>query len=160
MGRTVLDGPWDAGQREAAALIDAAAELGEAGPERAARVSAYLRGNMPFLGVPGPPLGTMESENQHPCGVRMDSFPCAWSVRGASDMARVVSRCESGREVPRMTRARSAGEARRARREERGIRLYERRGGAGRMPESAGSGYLPPTRRARGGCPPARPAPS
>ena len=147
MGWAVLDCLWDAGQREAAALIDAAAELGEARPERAARVSAYLRGNMPFLGVPGPSLGTMESENQHLYGVRMDSFPCAWSVRGASDMARLRSRLHSGVAVPRMTRERSETRRRRAARERRELRALESQGlPAAKVVQSVGEGWEPPHR--------------
>ena len=51
---------------------------------------AYLENNMEIIAGEGPSLGTMESESQHVYGVRMDSFPCAWSVRGASDMARLL----------------------------------------------------------------------
>lgn len=37
-------------------------------------------------------LGTMEAEQQHVYGARMDSVPCGWSERGADAMARVRSR--------------------------------------------------------------------
>lgn len=64
----------------------------------------------------------MESENQHLYGARMGSFPCAWSVRGASDMARIRSRSRSGRAIPRMTREASATPRRRAYREARELK--------------------------------------
>ena len=81
--------------------------------------------------------------------IRLASFhsaiiPCAKQLRGASDMARIVSRRASGREVPRMTRERSMG-ARRARlRESKELSFCERGGSAGTIPQTAGSGYLPP----------------
>ena len=75
----------------------------------------------------------------------MDCWPCAWSLRGASDMARLISRRASGRAVPRMTRERSEGGRRRERRERKELAFHERRGlGAGSVLQSAGKGYLPP----------------
>lgn len=143
----VIEVANDGDIEEACRLIEACAELGEARPGRAARVASYLRGNAGAIAVEGPSLGTMESENQHLYGVRMDSFPCAWSVEGASAMARVRSRLHSGREVPRMTRARSETPRRRARREARELRWLESRGEtAGRVVQSAGKGWEPPHR--------------
>ncbi|MFR5092854.1 MAG: hypothetical protein ACLTDR_13455 [Adlercreutzia equolifaciens] len=72
-----------------------------------ARVVGYLRSNIDLVAVEGPSLGTMESENQHLYGSRMDSVPCAWSRPGASAMARVISRKSSKRAIPsRPARAR------------------------------------------------------
>lgn len=132
-------------KREAVALIRAAAGLGLARRGQAERVAGYLEGNAGAIAVEGPSLGTMESENQHLYGARMDSVPCAWSPRGASDMARIISRRESGTPVPRATREGSMGARRRKRREERELSLLESRGAsAGKVVESVGSGYLPP----------------
>lgn len=145
MGWQVLDALWDGGKEEAACLIEAAAALGEARLKRAAQVAGYLRGNMELVDVEGPSLGTMESENQHLYGARMDSFPCAWSVRGASDMARIRSRSRSGRAVPRMGREASATPRRRARRSRRELESLERRGLAARqVVQSVGKGWEPP----------------
>ena len=141
---SIVDVVNDGDKREAVSLIKAALDLGLAREKQARAVVSYLEGNIDAVAIPGPSLGTMESENQHLYGVRMDSFPCAWSIRGASDMARLISRRETGTAVPRQTRARSAGERRRARRERKELSFYERRGGAGKMVESVGSGYLPP----------------
>lgn len=143
-GWQVLDALWDGGKEEAACLIEAAAALGEARPKRAAQVVGYLRGNMGLIDVEGPSLGTMESENQHVYSAHMDSFPCAWSPRGASDMARIRSRSRSGRAVPRMTREASATSRRRARREAREIEILERRGLAASQVVQSGRGWEPP----------------
>lgn len=144
-GWQVLWALWDGGEEEAAALLEASAELGLARPGRTAQVLGYLRGNMGLIAGDGPSMGTMESENQHVYGVRMDSFPCAWSVRGASDMARLRSRSVSGRAIPRMTRERSLSPRRRAARERRELAALGR-GSAANVPASSGSGYEPPHR--------------
>ncbi len=139
----VADGDVDEGCR----LMEACAELGEARPKQVARVAAYLCGNAPAIAVDGPSLGTMESGNQHLYGVRMDSFPCAWSREGASAMARVRSRLHSGREVPRMTRAGSETPRRRARRERRELERLGSTGlSASAVVECASRGYEPPHR--------------
>lgn len=56
---------------------------------------------------------------------------------------RVVSRRHSHREVPHMTRSRSLT-PKRAKQRERRILAALNTGGAGKMVESVGSGYLPP----------------
>ena len=45
------------------------------------------RGNIDAIYTGGPSLGTMESEQQHVYGCRMDAFPCAWTLRGAVSLA-------------------------------------------------------------------------
>ncbi len=145
LGWNVADVAGGGDVAEAVALMRAAAGMGLARGKRVEEVARYLEGHSDSIAAEGPSLGTMESENQHLYGVRMDSFPCAWSVRGASDMARLISRRESGRGVPRMTRERSMGAARRERRERRELAHLERRGlPASKVVKSVGSGYLPP----------------
>lgn len=140
----VLDVANDGDAEEAARLLEAMRDLGVARPgKRTDRVVAYLRNNADIIAADGPSLGTMESENQHLYGARMDSVPCAWSAAGASAMARVISRRSSKREIPRLTRARSVTK-RRARRCEDRILASLATGGAGKVVESVGSGYLPP----------------
>ncbi len=58
-------------------------------------------------------------------------------------MARMLSRRASGVKVPKTARAASMSEARRAAREKRVLASLDR-GGAGRVLESEGKGYLPP----------------
>lgn len=83
-------------------------------------VADYLRNNAEFIYRPGAAsLGTMEAEQQHVYGARMDSVPCGWSVRGADAMARVRSRRASQRELPRLTRELSVTPRRRERTEAR-----------------------------------------
>ena len=140
----VLGCVWGGEKEAAPKLLAAAAGLGLARPKRTADVVRYLRNNMEAIAAEGPSLGTMESENQHVYGVRMDSFPCAWSVRGASDMARLRCRSVSGRPVPRMTREKSMSERKRAAKRCRELAPYM--GGSGRVPGSAGRGYEAPHR--------------
>lgn len=150
-GRGASEGAWhvidvlnDGDVEEAACLLEAMRDLGVArAGRRTDAVVGYLRNNSELIAAEGPSLGTMESENQHLYGARMDSVPCAWSAAGASAMARVISRRSSKREIPRLTRERSVTKRRARRDEERIARaLYPR--GAGKMVESVGSGYLPP----------------
>ena len=82
----------------------------------------------------------------------MDSVPCGWSAAGACDMGRLISRRETGRAVPRMTRELSATPRRRRRRESRELRSLERAGlGAAQVVQSTGSGYEPPHRASLAG---------
>ena len=133
----------DGDKEEACRLLELMRDCGIAREKRSTEVVGYLRNNIDLIAVEGPSLGTMESENQHLYGARMDSVPCAWSRPGASAMARVVSRKHSHREVPRMTRSRSLT-PKRAKQRERRILAVLNTGGAGKMVESVGSGYLPP----------------
>ena len=139
----VLDVLNDGDKEEACRLLEAMRDFGIAREKRATEVVGYLRNNVDLIAVEGPSLGTMESENQHLYGARMDSVPCAWSRPGASAMARVISRRFSHRELPRMTRSRSLTPRRAKQREER-ILAALNAGSAGKMVESVGSGYLPP----------------
>lgn len=148
--RENAEGAWhvlgvlnDGDKEEACKLLELMRDYGIARERQAAKVAGYLRNNIDLIAVEGPSLGTMESENQHLYGARMDSVPCAWSRPGASAMARVVSRKHSHREIPRMTRSRSLT-PKRARQRERRVLAALNTGGAGKMVESTGSGYLPP----------------
>lgn len=58
-------------------------------------------------------------------------------------MARMLSRRASGAKIPKTMRAASMSEARRVAREKRVLAALDR-GGAGRVLESEGKGYLPP----------------
>lgn len=144
MGWQLVDAVADGGKEQAACLLEACIGMGLA-RKGAPRVLAYLRNNMPLVAEEGPSLGTMESENQHLCKSRMASVPCAWSRRGASDMARLRSRARSGRAVPPRTREGSATPLRRRRGERRELAALERAGlPAGSVPARCGSGYEPP----------------
>ena len=129
---------------EAADCVEMAGAMGLANrcwPE----VADYLRNNAECIYRPGAAsLGTMEAEQQHVYGARMDSVPCGWSVRGADAMARVRSRRASQRELPRLTREMSVT-PRRKKRAERLAAEAERRSAraiptASRVPLSVGRG--------------------
>lgn len=137
----------DGGAEAAVALLKGARDLGLARGRAGGAAIGYLEGNLASVAAAGPSLCTMESDNQHLYGARMDSVPCGWSEAGACDMGRLVSRRESGRAVPRMTRGRSATPRRRGRREARELRSLERGGArASEVVQSVGSGYEPPHR--------------
>lgn len=131
---------WDDGVDSAIALMRASLARGLAYESAALQAITYLENNKEAIEAEGPSLGTMESENQHLYSARMDSFPCAWSIQGASNMSRLISRSHSGRKRPRVTRANSATARRCSMLEKREIAIYEQ-GCAGRMVESVGSGY-------------------
>lgn len=95
-----------------------------------------------FIGAAGPSLGATEFGSQHIYGVRMGSVPCAWSIEGSSDMARILSRGVSGGRVPHLARVGSMSPEKRDAREATILRKLEQ-GGAGRVVESVGEGYLP-----------------
>ena len=114
----VIDGDAAA----AADLVELAGKLGIA-KKNYADVASFLRDNAEAIYRPGAAsLGTMEAEQQHVYGARMDSVPCGWSVAGADAMARVRSRMASGRELPRLTRELSVTPRRRRRAEAREMR--------------------------------------
>lgn len=142
---SVIDALSDGDTAGAVCLLGACADPGIARKSRADAVVAYLEGNAEAIAVEGPSFGTMESENQHLYGARMDALPCAWSLTGASDMARIISRRESKTPVPKMSREASRGEKRRARRDRKELSFYGEQGlAASKVLESSGSGYLPP----------------
>lgn len=130
-------------KKEACVLLGIARDTGIAREKQTNKVLTYLKNNLDLIAAGGPSLGTMESENQHLYGARMDSVPCAWSMQGASAMARIISRRHSHRAVPQMTRSRSMT-PRMVQRRERRILNALSSAGAGKLVESVGSGYLPP----------------
>lgn len=79
MAWSVIDVLNDGDKTEAIALLRACLDLGIAHPSRIEQVIRYLEGNIDSIAVEGPSLGTMESENQHLYGARMDCWPCACS---------------------------------------------------------------------------------
>ena len=135
----VMECLWAGCAADAADLLEEYGACSEARPKAAAGVARYLRNNAEFIGVPGPSLGTMESEQEHLYKSRMASVPCAWSTEGASDMARIRSRKYSNRPIPKPTREASLGEGRRRARERR-IEKSLSKGPVYRV-ESVGSGW-------------------
>ena len=117
----VIDGMAE----DAADVIEACGAAGLA-KKNFPEVAGYLRGNAEFIYRPGAAgLGTMEAEQQHVYGARMDSVPCGWSVAGAEAMARIRSRIASGRKLPRLTRELSATPRRRRQAESRAMKVLE-----------------------------------
>ena len=122
------------------ACAEAIGDLAEDGlvSEGAGEVAAYLRRHAAEIGG-GPPMGTMEAEQQHMYKVRMASFPCAWSAAGADAMARVRSWLYSGFGLPARTREGSRSPRRAARRDARLARFVSSQPGT--RVESEGKGW-------------------
>lgn len=141
---SIIEALKDGDKTQSIQLLKASRALGLAN-KNAERVITYLESNIDSIYVDGPSLGTMESENQHLYGARMDSVPCGWSMRGASDMARLISRRESGREVPKITREESMSKKRRARRDRKQMSFLSKQGlSATEVLKSSSRGYEPP----------------
>ncbi|MGM9990890.1 UPF0236 family transposase-like protein [Desulfovibrio piger] len=139
LANNVLGHAIDGEVETAIRLIEAAMEGGIA-KKNAGDVVGYLRNNLQAIYSGGPSLGTMESEQQHVYGCRMDAFPCAWTPHGADSMARIRSRKASKRSLPRPTREQSVTRKRRERTEKRILASL-----AGRIdtkvPQRVGRGY-------------------
>ena len=80
----------DGDKTEAIALLRACLDLGIAHPSRIEQVIRYLEGNIDSIAVEGPSLGTMESENQHLYGARMDRGKAYALHKGMVDMDRGI----------------------------------------------------------------------
>lgn len=126
LASNILGCAMDGDVGAAAKMIDIAGENGIAN-KGYERVSAYLRNNAGIVFTGGPSLGTMEAEQQHVYGCRMDSVPCGWSVAGADAMARVRSRLASKRALPKPTREQSVTPRRRKRTEFRTLSAFEKK---------------------------------
>ncbi len=131
----VIDGDIES----AAKLLEVAQSVGIA-KKHSIRIATYLRNNADIIYTPGPSLGTMESEQQHVYGARMDSVPCGWSIKGADAMARIRSRRHSKRTLPCLKREDSITPERKRKKEAREL-AYLSRKGTNNVAKSVGSGY-------------------
>lgn len=138
LANNILGVAIDGDVESAAALIEACENLGIAKKD-SSKVANYLRTNADIVYSGGPSLGTMESEQQHVYGARMDSIPCGWSVGGADAMARIRSRKHSKRKLPRLTRDKSIT-PKRARRKEKRELDYLSKKGLSNVPKTVGHG--------------------
>lgn len=150
LARNVVGMAMDGDVASAAAVLDAAGEYGIAG-KGARKVADYLRRNEEAIYSGGPSLGTMEAEQQHIYGCRMDSVPCGWSAAGADAMARVRSGKYSGRELPHPTRPRSASPRRRARSNRRELACLKTKVDA-KVPMKVGHGSEAEHKASLAGC--------
>lgn len=116
----VLDCVWHGRAQDAAEMLEYYKEEGITKEgDVIVKVAKYLRNNAEFIRTNPPSLGTMEAENEHLYASRMKSVPCAWSMQGASDMARLRSRKFSGRKLLYPTRDESLSENKRKHRQKR-----------------------------------------
>lgn len=129
-----------------AGLLERMAREGTAKADIAPGVIRYLRSHADRIGVPGPSLGTIESENQHAYKSRMAGVPCAWSMQGASDMARIRSRQASGRPIPHLSPEERRSAKRRGRRKRKEESILPSGPAASCAAASEGKGYEYPVR--------------
>ena len=142
LANNILGAVIDGDIESAAKLLEVAESLGIA-KKHSSRIASYLRNNADIIYTPGPSLGTMESEQQHVYGARMDSVPCGWSVKGADAMARIRSRRYSKRKLPRLRREDSVTPKRAHKKEVRELAYLSKQGTKNYVPKSVGDGYKP-----------------
>ena len=129
-----------------AGLLERMAGEGTAKADIAPGAIRYLRSHADRIGVPGPSLGTIESESQHAYKSRMAGVPCAWSMQGASDMARIRSRQASGRPMPHLSRDERRGPKRLERQKRKEIAAYSGGPATGDALAFEGKGHEYPVR--------------
>lgn len=68
--------------------------------EKVRALIRYIKNNREAIEAEAPSMGTMEGTNAHLYAARMKAWGGAWSIRGASDMARIRSALSSGYALP------------------------------------------------------------
>jgi hypothetical protein len=121
--------------------LDSRIAEGACDEKKVRALAGYLKNNRASITAQAPSMGTMEGTNAHLYAARMKVWGGAWSVEGASDMARIRSTLAAGEALPVPTRE----AAFRARdRKRRSAILEKRRYGFGyEMVLSDGEGYEP-----------------
>lgn len=102
----------------------------------------YIRNNRAAIEASAPSMGTMEGTNAHLYAARMKVWGGAWSMKGASDMARIRSTLSSGEALPVPQREQTFKAQDRKRRT--AILEKQRYGFSYEMVRSEGEGYEPP----------------
>jgi len=105
----------------------------------------YIRNNRASIEAETPSMGTMEGTNAHLYAARMKVWGGAWSVEGASDMARIRAAVSSGEALPVPQREQTFKLEDRRRRE--AITEKRRYAFSYEMVRSEGRGYEPPAGR-------------
>lgn len=122
--------------------IDSGIAQGTPDEKKAGVLKTYIRKNRASITADAPSMGTMEGTNAHLYAARMKVWGGAWSVEGASDMARIRATLASGEKLPVPVREAAFREKDRRR---RSAILEKHRYGFGyEMVHSDGEGYEPP----------------
>jgi len=109
--------------------------------KKARALAGYIRVNRSSIEADAPGMGTMEGTNAHLYAARMKVWGGAWSIEGASDMARIRATLASGERLPVPRREQTFKEKDRTRRS--AILEKERYGFGYEMVRSDGKGYEP-----------------
>ena len=124
------------------AELDSRIACGACDEKKAGALAVYIGKNRASIEARAPSMGTMEGTNAHLYAARMKVWGGAWSVEGASDMARIRSTLASGEALPVPVREQAFRDKDRKR---RSAILERRRYGSGyEMVRSEGKGYEPP----------------
>lgn len=86
-------------RRQGVAALVAWLELHFADDDKVTSLLRYLRNNVSIIN-PNVSLGSIEGVNAHVLSERLEAWGCAWSVSGASAMARCRSRRANGEKIP------------------------------------------------------------
>ena len=121
--------------------LDAASDDGA----KIERLIGYICKNRSSIEAHAPSMGTMEGTNAHLYAARMKVWGGAWSVKGASDMARIRAALASGDALPVPRREQAFKDKDKRRR----TAILEKRcyGSGYEMVRSDGKGYEPPAGR-------------
>jgi len=117
------------------------ADTGFGDRDKTRALITYIENHYTSIVVKSPSLGTMESTNAHLYAARMKAFGGAWSIEGASDMARIRSRVFSGDDLPAPKREQAFGPRDIRRRDKVRNQLLDRINAG---VQSVGEGYEPP----------------
>jgi len=118
-------------------------ETGLSDPAKTEALIGYIRNNRASIEAQVPTMGTMEGTCAHLYAARMKVWGGAWSVKGASDMARIRAAVFSGEALPVPQREQTFKLKDRRRRE--AIANKRRYAFSYEMVYSDGKGYEPPT---------------
>jgi hypothetical protein len=102
----------------------------------------YIKNNRASIEAQAPSMGTMEGTHAHLYAARMKVWGGAWSVEGASDMARIRATMATGERLPMPARAQTFRDKDRRRRE--AIASTRLNGSGHTMVVCDGEGYEPP----------------
>ena len=133
---------WSARIDELLEVLSSRLHTGYGDAAKTEALIGYIRNNRASIEASAPSMGTMEGTNAHLYAARMKVWGGAWSVQGASDMARIRAALASKETLPVPRREQTFKAKDRTRRS--AILDKRRYGSSYEMVRSDGKGYEPP----------------